>query len=229
MSEPMSHDTANGLLPWYANGTLADDERQHVEDHVHACLTCHLELKKERELHELVRASPTVNLAPEEGFDRLSRRLDDPTRGGRRAPAEQLAGAMERLSGRWTTLASATRFSLAAFALLAVVGALLWRTVPQPVVPDSPGYVTLTSESVSAGNELDIVFADYISEPELRALVTEIDGSIVGGPTAVGRYRIRLHDGAVDEAHLSNLIRALSQDERVRFAGPSFADEGTAE
>ncbi len=229
MSESMNHETVNGLLPWYATGTLADDERQYVADHVRACLTCHLELRKERELHELVQSSPTVNLAPEEGFDRLSRRLDDPGRGGRWARVEPFARLMERLLGQRLTHASATRFSIAAVALLAVVGALSWRTGPQAVVLDDPAYVTLTSGSVSAGNELDIVFADHVSESELRALVTEIDGSIVAGPTVVGRYRIRLHDGAVEEAHLTNLIQALSRDERVRFAGPSFADEETLE
>ncbi len=135
MSEPMSHETVNGLLPWYANGTLADDERERVEDHVRACLTCHLELKKERGLYELVESSPAVNLAPDEGFERLSRRLDDDARGGGRAPVERLARATKPLWVRWMTLASATRFSTAAFALLAVVGLLLWRTAPQPVVP----------------------------------------------------------------------------------------------
>ena len=224
----MNHETANGLLPWYANGTLADNEQQHVEDHVHACLTCHLELMKERELHELVRASPTVNLAPEEGFDRLSRRLDDDARGGRSA-VEQLAGAVERLWGPLSTLSSATRFSMAALVLLAVAGVLSWRTIPPPVVQGDPVYFTLSSESESAGTELDIVFAADISGSELRALVTEIDGFIISGPTARGRYRIRLTDDAVDEAHLTDLIRTLSHDERVRFAGPSFADRGTAE
>lgn len=228
MSEPMSHETANGLLPWYANGTLADDERQHVEDHVHACLTCHLQLKKERELHELVRASPTVNLAPEEGFNRLSHRLDDDARGGRSA-VEQLAGAVERLWGPLSTLSSATRFSMAALVLLAFAGVLSWRTIPPPVVQGDPDYFTLSSESGYAGSELDIVFAADISGSELRALVTEIGGFIISGPTALGRYRIRLTDDAVDEAHLSDLIRTLSHDERVRFAGPSFAGEETAE
>ncbi len=229
MSEPMSHETVNSLLPWYANGTLADDECERVEDHVRACLTCHLELKKERGLYELVESSPAVNLAPDEGFERLSRRLGDDARGGGRAPVERLARATEPLWVRWMTLASATRFSTAAFALLAVVGLLLWRTAPQPVVPGDAVYVTLTSASESAGNELDIVFADYVSEVELRALVTEIDGSIVSGPTAVGRYRIRLRDGADNEARLPDLIRALSDDERVRFAGPSFAGQDTVE
>ena len=224
----MNHETANGVLPWYANGTLADDERQHVEDHVHACLTCHLELKRERQLYELVRASPTVNLAPEEGFDRLSRRLDDDARGGRSAVG-QLAGAVERLWGPLSTLSSATRFSMAALVLLAVAGVLSWRTIPPPVVQGDPVYFTLSSESGSDGSELDIVFAADISGSELRALVTEIDGFIISGPTALGRYRIRLTDDAVDEAHLSDLIRTLSHDERVRFAGPSFAGEETAE
>ena len=163
MSEPMNHETANGVLPWYANGTLADDERQHVEEHVHACLTCHLELKKEHELHELVRASPTVNLAPQEGFDRLSRRLNDDARGGRSA-AEQLAGAVERLWGPLSTLSSATRFSMAALVLLAVAGVLSWRTITPPVVRGDPVYFTLSSEFTSAGSELDIVFVAAICE-----------------------------------------------------------------
>ena len=204
----MSHDNIMGLLPWYANGTLADDERKDVADHVRACLTCRVELNKERELHALVQSSPTLNVTPEEGFERLSRRLDDYAGGGRWAPIEQFAATM--------------RFAAAAVVLLAVVGMLLWLTVLQPVAPDDSTYMTLTSESGSAANELDIVFAADISEPELRALVTEIDGSIVSGPTAVGRYRIRLHDGAIGEAQLTDLIRTLRDDERVRFAGPSL-------
>ena len=204
----MSHDNIMGLLPWYANGTLADDERKDVADHVRACLTCRVELNKERELHALVQSSPTLNVTPEEGFERLSRRLDDYAGGGRWAAIEQFAATM--------------RFAAAAVVLLAVVGMLLWITVLQPVAPDDSTYMTLTSESESAANELDIVFAAQISEPELRALVTEMDGSIVSGPTAVGRYRIRLHDGAIGEAQLTDLIRTLRDDERVRFAGRSL-------
>ena len=41
----MRHDQARELLPWFANGTLDEDERKSVADHLRACSGCRSEIE----------------------------------------------------------------------------------------------------------------------------------------------------------------------------------------
>ena len=205
------HETVHALLPWYVNGTLEDAERKLVETHLHACLTCSLELKRERQLGESVRAAPTIDISPEAGFARLSHRLDAAGRRGNRPPNNHFWND-------WLRLPTVSRVALATFAVTAVA-VLVWGTLPRPATVE-PGYVTL-SGTPSAANHLDVIFADQVTETEMRALLAEINGSIVGGPTEIGRYTVRLGDPALDDEGLRALIREFIADERVQFAGPA--------
>ena len=219
MSELTRHESVNELLPWYVNGTLGDAEHALVEAHVHACLVCHLQLKKERQLQEFVQTAPTVDLSPEAGFDQLTQRLDDPALLSKHA----LAGFLARPWANWVSLGMTPRFALATLAL-AAIAALLWGVVPHPVPPHAADYFTLSRESGSA-NHLDVIFADHVTEPDMRTLLGEINGSIVAGPTQIGRYTVRLDDPSIDGEGLMELISAMSEDHRVRFAGPTLVPE----
>lgn len=56
----MKHNEIEQLLPWYANGTLADDEHLVVERHVNTCTDCAEELQMIREVSEVVGESQPV-------------------------------------------------------------------------------------------------------------------------------------------------------------------------
>jgi hypothetical protein len=58
----------------------------------------------------------------------------------------------------------------------------------------------------------------------MQALLDEIGGEIVAGPSELGRYSVRMRDGANDESRLADLLGTLAKDSRVRFAGPSLAE-----
>lgn len=200
------HDEIVELLPWFVNGTLPDDEHARVERHVHACLTCYAALQHERRLRSLVRDGTTTQLEAEHGFERLLARIErDAAR-----PAHAL-GAGRRL-----------RYAAAVVAV-AVIGAALWLGLDGPTPPDS--YETLTSGPGAPGPTLDLVFSDALPEAGMRALLREIDATIVAGPTDIGRYTVRLEQTRTDE-ELGRLIARLMRDERVRFAGRSFIGEG---
>ena len=198
MSEPISHETAQEFLPWYVNGTLPDSEQEVVDAHVRACLVCQLEMKKERRLQELVQSSPTVDLSPEAGFDRLSHRLDRS-----RSPERTLSRFLDERWRHWAAFGMSTRVVMATLAL-AAVAVLLWGALPHSGTPIAPDYITLTGDT-GAGGRLDIIFADHVTEPERRGLLGEINASIVAGPTPIGRYTVRLDDAAIDDAGLSDL------------------------
>ena len=85
-------------------------------------------------------------------------------------------------------------------------------------------YSTLATPAAESGALLDIVFAADATAAQMAALLEEIDGEIVAGPSELGRYRVRVRGGAAEDAQLAVLLRALTADSRVRFAGRSLTE-----
>ena len=199
----LSHDRAFELLPWLVNGTLASAEREAVEEHARACIACRRELKQQRRLHAAANARRTADVSMEAGFEQLDRELDAAARGGRLRYA-------------------AAPYALAAAAGVAVLAVLLWLTPPPNLT--NATYSTWATPAAESGALLDIVFAADATAAQMAALLEEIDGEIVAGPSELGRYRVRVRGGAAEDAQLAVLLRALTADSRVRFAGRSLTE-----
>jgi len=207
-TEPaLTHTRAFELLPWLVNGSLTGTERDAVESHVRACITCRRELKQQQLLHGAVRARRSADVSAEAGLDRLDRELDETARSSR------------FWRGRY---ASATPFAIAAAAGLAVLAVLLWFT-PLPQL-GSANYSTLATAPASDVALIDIVFAEGATAAEMHELLNDIDGEIVAGPSQLGRYSVRLAEGRATSANVTELLETLGADPRVRFAGRSLAD-----
>ena len=212
----MDHETAFELLPWYVNGTLSDDERALVESHVNNCVTCRIEERKERGLRELVRSTETLSLSAEAGFARLDRALNEDSQAS--------------VSSRRTLSSFRPLTRIAASIALIMVAAFIISTQLPRAGNDSPEYVTLTGGSAgnASGNHLDIVFAAHVTEPEIRALLTDIGGSIVSGPSQIGRYTISLDEVPTTD-EVAAFVQSINADDRVEFAsmtlGPSALPE----
>jgi hypothetical protein len=103
-----------------------------------------------------------------------------------------------------------------------VLAVLLWFT-PLPEITNRT-YSTLATPASGSAALLDIVFAADATAGQMQALLDEIDGEIVAGPSDLGRYSVRVRGGRVDDAQLAELQRALAADSRVRFAGRSLSE-----
>jgi len=201
----LPHARAFELLPWLVNGTLDRTERESVEQHVRACIVCRLEFKEQQRLHGAVRARRTVDVSAEAGFDRLDREIDAENHVGRRS---------------WRIrYATAAPFAVAAAAGIAVLAVLLWVT-PLPE-PGGTSYQTLATSPADAAL-VDIVFADQTTAAEMQALLDDIGGEIVAGPSNLGRYNVRVDRGAGSE--VDEILSTLAADPRVRFAGRTLTD-----
>ena len=199
----LPHSRALELLPWFVNGTLSGAEREGVEAHVRACIACRRELKEQQRLYGAVRARRTADVSAEAGFDRLDRSIDEA------APARR----------RWTTrYATAVPFAIAAAAGVAVLAVLLWFT-PLPELANGE-YSTLATQPASEALLLDVVFAEDTTAVEMQQLLADIGGEIVAGPSKLGRYSVRVADGA----RLTDVLRVLAADPRVRFASRSLTE-----
>jgi hypothetical protein len=111
------------------------------------------------------------------------------------------------------------RAAIAAGTLVVVVGLTSWLTLTSSYDPVAADYVTLTSSADGPAGRIDIVFSNDVTEAEMRSLVREIRGTIVGGPSDIGRYTVLLDGPSSTDAEVAMLIDRLRNDRRVRFAG----------
>jgi len=194
MTEPITHDDASTLLPWYVNGTLDAGERAAVEAHLAHCVACRQELAFLRE----VAAATAENGAPAPaGFE-----------------VRSLSGRLRR--AWWLTPAPARGLVAAQAAVIA--GLVVWAAV----APSAPvaTYATLDEPAPPAapGGRLQLVFAADTSEERLRAVLLDHGLSLVDGPSPLGVYTVAA------EAEGMEGVAAMAEDllaqPEVRLAAP---------
>jgi hypothetical protein len=201
--EHPEHREIDALLPWYANGTLADEECGRVEAHVSGCPRCQRELDWLCELRSAVSEPATVEDHVEVSLDRLRRRLDA-------GMAQRLVSPLRSARRGWDRAPSWTRWALAAqLVLCAGLGTAL-------LVSRAPAvYHTLGSGSTAGADEarLVVMFEPSITESRLRALVQGSGARIVDGPTGTGAYVV-----AVPHARAGKLLVTLRHARGVQMA-----------
>ena len=214
------HRHVSELVPWYLNGTLEDRDREEVTAHLTGCLACRQELAQCQALAAAVQSAGDAEWAPRP--DRLERLL---------ASIELLEATNVRSAGWRTRLRAGTqwlaellhttpnpvRWALAvqAAVLVLVVGLAVW---PGALSPRAP-YRTLAEGDRRIGQSLvHVVFAEQISEREMRTLLGRVQGKIVDGPSAVGLYTVEVGARTPDE--VTSMVAILRNDPKVRLAEP---------
>lgn len=194
----MSHDEANALLPWLANGTLAGGERHEVEAHVRDCIRCRRELDSLATLRRELADPPDV---PAPDMRRVNARIDA-HRGG---PIRRFIAPL---------LTSPVRVALLAqsIALVALAIILVWPAAS----PEH--YRTLTDVAdLPAGAYVRTVFGPDVTRRELERLLADLDLRIAAGPSPRGVYTLRSTDGFALEGER---LEELRQRPDVLFAEP---------
>jgi hypothetical protein len=104
--------------------------------------------------------------------------------------------------------------------ILLLVGVLVWQA------PFSPGslYRTLADDSDQAHQNqahLQVAFTDDMTEPELRALLTSIGGTIVKGPSVLGFYTVEIPVSEASPELVDPILDEVRAHRKVRFAEPT--------
>jgi hypothetical protein len=211
-----AHDKAWELLPWLVNGTLAGQERAEVETHVRTCLPCRRELKEQLMLRAAVHESAVLDRSPQQGFDALMRRVDQPAGGGNMAlfgasARSKLRSMIGRLVARgpapWGPYA-------AAGAVIVLLGlGLLYQ-------PNTGGiFQTLSSGAATDALMLDIIFVPNATASERQAVLDTIVGTVEPRGGSPDRYRVRLDPESTPPKDAHELMERLRSDSRIVFAG----------
>jgi anti-sigma factor RsiW len=221
MSEADRHRHVAELVPWYVNGTLEGRDREAVTAHLSSCLACREEVAQCQTLSAAVLSARDAAWASRP--DRLERLLasielleaTNVRRAGWRARwragTEWLGELFQRTPGpvRWGLATQAALLAL-------VVGLAVSPVVLSPRAP----YRTLADKGDRRLGQalIHVVFAEEISEREMRTLLARVQGKIVDGPSAVGLYTVEIVAGTPDQ--VTPMVAILRGDPKVRLAEP---------
>lgn len=206
-SEP--HEAAL-LLPWFASGTLAREERLLVEAHLRECAECRNELETIMSIRErtpMMFASvpgPSERLHTEVMARVRESRPDVRTEPTQREGTSRRRTLLQLLGASFQQLARPSWApTLAVLLIIVQAGALSWLTLQ----PRGPGPGVQTRAIEASAERIRIVFNPRATEQDIRTALIALGSRIVDGPSPEGAYVIELP--VVEPALLSQRLREL--------------------
>lgn len=226
LNEGMDHEIGL-LLPWYVNGTLAEEERRTVDDHVIQCEACRQELKELGQLKAWLQASHTAAPVPSADlFARVRARIEetDPAvQSPQRVEVPTESGLGERLSAglhalfapRWAPIVATAVIVLQ---LAAIVGLLSLRFEGRQEQFGTLSGPAMKPPEPLAGMRFRVAFQERVSEQAIRALLQTLGGRIIDGPSAAGFYQIEILPSTKNAASPEKVLQRLrSRADVIRF------------
>jgi hypothetical protein len=179
------------LLPWFANNTLREVDRQLVANHLETCSRCRTELHELAQLR--TRLAAVYAAEPKPSF-RIAQSVLN--RIAQEASSQQKVTTkrehwLDRLDS-WVRSLLAPRWapSLVALVLLAQSGLLMWATM-RPIQSEQVTSRSLGSPSV----KFSVTFQEAATEERIRSVLTTVRGRVIDGPTPRGTYVIEVLAG----------------------------------
>lgn len=190
------------LLPFYLNGTLADDEKKRVEAAIAENINLQQELTFLKHIQAQVLEQQEQQSPGELGLKRLQKMLKKEQANNQQQSKNKSISATKN---RWQLVAMAA-------CLVIVV-----QTVVQ-LKPDSDQFVAAGGKLINLhhGEIVSVTFAPNVTEQDIRNLLLETNTSIVDGPSALGIYRLSIagdSEVAINRFKSSaNLIESVQQE-----------------
>src|SRR5213594_357718 len=217
------------LLPWYLNGTLREEERQEVAQHLRECQPCRTKLDELSRLRQQVKAAyaDLPGVSPQ-----VFRSVMATIREERRVQPErqrmfrwERAGSSSWLDAldRWLRPMFAPRWVpvLASTLIIGQLALFLWVLRQEPArltgdIASSPeGVVPRAIPTPTA--RYRVAFQETAPEGKIRTVIHNIGGRIVDGPSPDGLYAIEV--SASGQPLLEKQLKSLQrQSDLIRSA-----------
>jgi hypothetical protein len=180
------------LLPWYANGTLSEVERHQVARHLQSCVDCSRQYEEVREIRSRLRTFYEDQPAPSREkarqiFTKIAQKAD-----GRPSIPVSRESWQDRVDN-WIRALFVPQWvpTLAATLIFVQFGLLVWLTIPE-----GPSDQITTRSLSSPTVTFKVTFHELATEKQIRALLTDVRGKIVGGPTPDQAYLLEVVGGS---------------------------------
>lgn len=215
----MKHREIIELLPWYANGTLDEEERNIIESHLAECRECATEMKNltavERAVAEAGDHAPTLSpLALNRALAEIETYEQNKAKSRGRKPLtrfkEQITGLWHRW---WQPVPTFARAAVVAQLLLLVaLGTLAVYQYRHPTVTYRTASGATSDEGVAT---FAVGFRATATEQEIREALNTIKGRIVDGPSALGLYTVQVPTSREGSADSEQALETLRKNVRV--------------
>lgn len=213
------HARAHELLPWMVNGRIESRDATWLDGHLAHCADCRNELAAQRRLRDAIAREPTVEFAPQAGFNRLWKRIEADAHGTHASPAPTTAttpaGPATPTRPRAPSwMRAALTLQAAAIAVLCVA---LWRNAPA-----TPPYRTVTDAPAGpaiSGPVVKAIFDDQVRLVDVKDILAASGLVVATGPSEAGVYTLVPRSAGITDIPAATLER-LRADPRVRFAEP---------
>lgn len=220
------------LLPWYLNQSLELAEHQQVENHLKSCILCRRELVNLGKLAAAVKQASDLDVAAEVSFNGLRDKLHTAVHSQQKpelSVVPQTIGTPEKTNIA-NFRAKKPHHPFQTFIdgngrSLAIAASLLLATIPFALQygqsPTTSDYYTLSDAKPDsmAGTQLRVVFSKSMSDTDINALLAQIHGQRVDGPSSVGAYTVKLDSGK-NAPELANAVAFLRSQQDVVLAEP---------
>ncbi len=205
------------LLPWFATGRLAADEKERVA----AYLRQHPEMQRQVELirdehHATIVANEALKGPAPGGLDRLRQSIaaEATTLDKAKAGLGGWLSEMGRLFSSPTP--AAVRWAGAAAVVLMLVQAAFIGTLVSRQGPAGPGsYTTASGEKPAAvqGTRVLIRFSPTAGAGQIADALAAANAEIVGGPKPGGLFEVRISKDVLSDTDRDALIGKLQANE----------------
>ena len=171
------HATVQHLIPWYVNGSLDERDMSLVSQHLKDC----------RECADEIRASL--------GLTRAMNAMDDPLLARLLEDKNMHFAALDRqiaVEARHKPDAAGIRRAGSRGMAALAAGVLLTLGLGVVVLVGTPGstYEAMTTSPAVGGPVLQLIFHPETYERDIRLLLLETEGELLGTPSPKGVYRV---------------------------------------
>ena len=223
----MNHHEIIELLPWYVNATLDQGERDLVATHLEGCGECANEVRSLTAIRKAVIAAG--DQAPEPSprlLDRALAEIENYERERGAAQAESQKPLKPNSFSRsvrafgaswWPATPVFARFAMVAqLAALLAIGTLAVYQLKHPNIVYKSLSETSGQETGSAARaRISVGFHDKASAREIRQALSEVNGTIVDGPSSLGLYTVQLPFAPDQSAEVDKAVQKLLQNRHV--------------
>jgi anti-sigma factor RsiW len=214
--ENQDHEYVWELLPWYVNEGLSRKEVNEVEMHLKDCPACQNEVVRCQDLDLSVKSNQQEVWTPSaQHFSKVLANVD--VLEHRRMKSQDAPNWFSKWFPWLNDTPRPARFTLALQG--ALVLALATTLLVRALVP-LEAYQTLSNpaeRSPVSGQQVRLVFAEDITEKEMRGILLGIQGRLVAGPSSLGVYTIALSPNSNTQLS-GQALAQLRANPKVRLA-----------
>ena len=204
------------LLPWYINHSLDPAEQDMVMKHIKTCITCRIELNQQQQIFEKMQQTDLLQQVSQASFAQLKKRIEDQPKLPVIAKNDETEKQPKQFSHHFLAFAKYT--ALAASLLLLALPFMLNPFVDKPELRDDYRTLANSVAGEQKNNMIRIVFADQSDAEQIQAILDNVSGHIVRGPSQNGVYEVQIGNQQTSSEEARDAVSNLRKNSLVIFA-----------